>query len=47
MLDCRACGACGREAYWDTRIPPTERSITCRRCRVVMGWPEMLEGHRG
>lgn len=37
---------CGREASWDTRIPPTERSITCRRCRVVMGWPEMLEDHR-
>lgn len=34
---------CGRSAAWDSRVPPTPRSINCRACRIAMGWPEMME----
>lgn len=38
----RPSALCGAEIAWDTHVPPTERSITCRACRVAMGWPEMM-----
>jgi hypothetical protein len=33
---------CGRLADWDTLIPVSPAAVSCRRCRVVLGWPERI-----
>lgn len=38
---------CGTPVNWDTKVPPTEKCISCRGCRVAMGWPEMMATRRG
>ena len=33
---------CGSPMDWDTVSPVSERTISCRSCRIAMGWPEWM-----
>ncbi len=37
---------CGAMIAWDTQAPVTDRTITCRSCRVAIGWSERMEARR-
>jgi len=37
---------CDTEVWWDTQRPVTNRTITCRSCRVAIGWSERMEVRR-
>lgn len=37
---------CSAEIAWDRECPVSENTITCRTCRVALGYPEMMRRAR-